>query len=533
MSNVSGVIYELNDTINTFESKVDVHVQNIHRSSTDIDRMTQSVYDKILEFRKSMENGEQKQLAHENIIRIDQIIKEQFSNHETIRRTVMGVVRDFDINLVRNSTIQELSEELWITSSRYWLSYALIAITAWVNNYPDVAKSALGECGRKDAIKTTLFFCLLNLRFGRMETAKRWFQEYFKTLDPTMLQQETAVMLQAFLNGVFGRDKELEYSVASVIDQWISILNEDAAICEELVGAYENYINNINPQAKFSYLNILQYCGNAQELSRTFRDVSKYDEIIAVLKSMDVEAGAQTDDNYTERVDTVLMNLISNYDAEELDLKRQQKYFTLIIRNEGEVDKAEAQYQEEVALEDQKFNIGKQMISWAIYDDGGETDTQVRKFGFRNTKPWFRDAVNRFADRVREQTPLEYSLSIDTWSGVSNGDDYAELSESMKNHYESNKFQNMFVNTLNIVLLLVLVASIGLAFVSIYALIFTAASLGVLAYRVIKAIKEYPKRVQAAQDALSETMNEIGAFRTYVEEQSRKRDDVLSIAEFL
>lgn len=134
--------------------------------------MTQNVYDKILEFRKSMENGEQKQLAHENIIRIDQIIKEQFSNHETIRRTVMGVVRDFDINLVRNSTIQELSEELWITSSRYWLSYALIAITAWVNNYPDVAKSALGECGRKDAIKTTLFFCLLNLRFGRMETAK-------------------------------------------------------------------------------------------------------------------------------------------------------------------------------------------------------------------------------------------------------------------------------------------------------------------------------------------------------------------------
>lgn len=103
----------------------------------------------------------------------------------------------------------------------------------------------------------------------------------------------------------------------------------------------------------------------------------------------------------------------------------------------------------------------------------------------------------------------------------------------MKNHYESNKFQNMFVNTLNIVLLLVLVASIGLAFVSIYALIFTAASLGVLAYRVIKAIREYPKRVQAAQDALSETMNEIGAFRTYVEEQSRKRDDVLSIAEFL
>lgn len=533
MSSVSGVIHELNDTINTFESKVDVHVQSIHRSSTDIDRMTQSVYEKILEFRKSMEQGEQKQLAHENIIRIDQIIKEQFSNHETIRRTVMGVVRDFDINLVRNSTIQELSEELWITSSRYWLSYALIAITAWVNDYPDVAKSALGECGRKDAIKTTLFFCLLNLRFGRMDTAKRWFYEYFKTLDPTMLQQETAVMLQAFLNGIFGRDKELECSVTDVIDQWISIINEDAAICEELVSAYESYINERNPQAKFSYLNILQYCQNAPQLAQSFRDVSKYDEILAVLESMNVEAGAQTDDNYTERVDAVLMNLISNYDAEELELKRQQKYFTLIIKNEGQVEQAEAQYESEVALEDQKFNIGKQMISWAIYDGDEDTDVQVRRFGFRNTKPWFRDAVNRFADRVREEFPLEYPLAIDTWTGVSNGDDYAELSESMKNHYESNKFQNMFVNTLNIAMLIVLVISIGMAFVTLYALIFTAAALGVLAFRVIKAMQDYPKRVQAAQDALAETMNEIAAFRAYFEENSRKRDDVLSMAEFL
>lgn len=238
MSNVSGVIYELNDTINTFESKVDVHVQNIHRSSTDIDRMTQNVYDKILEFRKSMENGEQKQLAHENIIRIDQIIKEQFSNHETIRRTVMGVVRDFDINLVRQhlhpgavrGAVDHLFPLLAFLRADRHHRLGQQATPTW-------QRAPWASAAVRTPIKTTLFFCLLNLRFGRMETAKRWFQEYFKTLDPTMLQQETAVMLQAFLNGVFGRDKELEYSVASVIDQWISILNEDAAICEELGGS--------------------------------------------------------------------------------------------------------------------------------------------------------------------------------------------------------------------------------------------------------------------------------------------------------
>ena len=148
MSNVTGAINDLNNTINNFEANVDVHVNEIRQSSINVDQAASKIYDKILEFREEMEHGEQKQLAHENIIRIDQIIKEQFSNYETIRRTVMGVVRDFDINLVRNSTIQELSEELWLTSSRYWLSYALIAITAWVTDYPDVARYALAESGR-------------------------------------------------------------------------------------------------------------------------------------------------------------------------------------------------------------------------------------------------------------------------------------------------------------------------------------------------------------------------------------------------
>ena len=533
MSNVSGAISELNHTINTFESSVDVHVQNIHQSSLDVDAATERIYEKILQFRQDMEHGEQKQLAHENIIRIDQIIKEQFSNYETIRRTVMGVVRDFDINLVRNSTIQELSEELWITSSRYWLSYALIAITAWVNNYPDVAKNALAECGRKDAIKTTLFFCLLNLRFNRMDAAKKWFYEYFKTLDPTMLQQETAVMLQAFLNGIFGKDKELEYEVIQVIDQWISIINEDAAICEELVSAYETYIHNLNPNVTFDYQAIRDYCSNSEELAKSFKDVSKYQMLLDLLQSLNVEEQVQNESNYSERVDAVLINLISNYDAEELDLRNQQEYFNMIVRNEGEVEKADAQYEAAMALQNEHFNIGKQMIKWAIYDDDDTTDVHVRKFGFQNTKQWFASGLTRFGMKVQQEFPIEYSLQIDTWTGVSNGEDQAELTENMKNYYETNKFHNMYVNTLNIVLLIAVILSAGLAFVTLYSLVVTVAAGAILAFRCIKAAKEYPKRVNSALEALGRTLSEITDFRQYFEVSSNKKDDVLSAAEFI
>ena len=329
MANVYNLINELDGAVNSFQDNINVHVRNVDTTTQRVQATTNQVYQKVSQFRDDLMKGEEKQIAHENIIRLDQVVKEQFGNYEAIRKTIIGIVRDFDINLVRNSTIEELSEELWITSSRYWLSYALIAVTAWVNNYPEVAKNALSEGSRKDAIKTSLFFCLLNLRFDRIETSKNWFKAYCRTLDPTMLQQETAVMIQAFLNGIFGKDKELEYEVIKILDEWISIISEDAQICEQLVNAYYYYVQNLGVKAKFDYQFIANFCTNNEEVQKAFNDVSKFQQIIEMLKSLDVDGEIQTDENYKARVDAILTNLITNYDKEELEVKNQQQYYLL------------------------------------------------------------------------------------------------------------------------------------------------------------------------------------------------------------
>ena len=533
MSYASDAITSLTETINSFKSRVDVKVNDVHNSTAKIQATTQQIYDNIEKFKEKMLLGEEKQIAHENILRIDQIIKEQFSNHVAIRRTVMGIVKDFDINLVRNSTIQELSEELWITSSRYWLSYALIAITAWVNDYPEVARNALAESERKDAIKTTLFFCLMNLRFGRTEAAKKWFFEYFKTLDPTMLQQETAILLQSFLNGIFGKDRELEQEVIQLIDEWISVINDNEEISNELLDSYETYIANTPSPVQFSYQSIILFCKNAAQVENSFKNVSKYDGLIEFVGSLDVETEPQDSENYKSRIDAILMNLISNYDAEELELKKQQEYYRLIVANEGDVERAEAQFKAMEELANNKFNIGKQMIKWAIYDDSDQTDVQVRKFGFQNTKSWFKKAVENFDAKLGEEFPAEYHLQIDTWEGVSNGNDQAEQTESLKNHFENNKFQNMFVNTPNILAAILFVISAGLAFVTLFSLIVTALAGGFLAFRIIKAIKAYPQRVQTAVDNLAACMGEITEFRRFFDEKRTLKDKLLSKVEFL
>lgn len=533
MSGASNAISQLDGSINSFQQRLSGPMNNVYNSSINVNNTTNQIYEKIQQFKTDMMHGEETQLAHENIIRIDQLLKEQFSNHEAIRKTVMGVVRDFDINLVRNSTIQELSEEMWITSSRYWLSYALIAITAWVNDYPEVARNALAESGRRDAIKTTLFFCLMNLRFERMQPAKQWFCEYLKILDPNMLQQETSVLLEAFLNGIFGKDKELEHEVLDLINEWMRILNEDAQACESLVDAYATYIKNLKSPAKFSYQSIAEFCANSEEVRKSFEEVSKYDKLLTLVEELDVESEEQNDENYKARVDAVLTSLISRYDAEELSLKNQQAYYRFVVENEGDTDKAEAQYQQLEELQSESFNIGKQMIRWAMFDNSEATAPQVRKFGFQNTKNWFLDAVNRWDVSLQQGMPVNYHLNIDTWSGVSTGDDQAQQVENMKNYFESNKFHNMFINTPNIALALLFVLSAGLAFVTIYSLVVTVIAAGVLGFRCYQAMQEYPRRVNAALEKLNACMAEIAEFRQYFAEKREFKNTLSSKVEFI
>ena len=364
-----------------------------------------------------------------------------------------------------------------------------------------------------------------------MDAAKKWFFEYVKTLDPTRLQQESAVMLHAFLDGIFGKDLELEQGVLDVIDQWISIINEDAEISGQLITSYQTYLQNLNPNKSFPYEAITRYCTNAEELVSSYIEVSKYDMVLQLLKVLDVDAVERTDENYKDRVDAVLVNLMSNYDDEERQLRNEAEYFNLIIRNEGFTEKAEAQYQAAMSLQKDSFNIGKQMISWAIYDE--TANAGVRKFAFQNTKEWFKSAMDRFSIQMEQAFPIEYRLSIDTWNGISNGYDQAELTENMRNYYETNKFQNMFVNTPNIAAVIIFIASIALAFVTPYSLVATALAVVFLGYRCYKALDEYPKRVEAAMLALRQTLAEIGDFRQYYDENSRKKDTILSETEFI
>lgn len=521
--NTLTAVSRLDETISGFRSSINDSMQEVERTTSQIQQTADEIYDRVSDFKEKMVTSEELQLAQENLIRIDQVIKEQFGDYDRIRRTIIGVVRDFDINLVRNKTMGELSEELWLTSSRYWLSYALIAVTAWVNNYPEVASNALSECSRRDGIKATLFFTLLNLRFGRNDTARRWFANYLHTIDPHFMQQEAAVMLQAYLAGIFGTDKALEAKVNSTIDEWIAVITEDAAACEELVQAYANYIANLRPSAPFSYDALRAFCQNVAEVEENFNNISKYATLKALLDSLDVQEVDQRPDNYKARVDTVLTQLITEYDHEEDELKQQQQYYNLVIANEGHVEDAENQYQEMLRLKNEGFSVGKQFVGWVLYADEGDVDVHVRKFALGRTKAWFNRALTNFANAVAQRAPTSYHLAIDGWTGTTDGSDEDAKLQELQEWFASRKPMEVFFNMANIVAFVIAVICGGCAFLNLYALIGTIVGLAFIGINIWLKLRAWPQRVQKAIDDLHACYQQIGMIRAFNEQAQRTK----------
>ena len=171
-------------------------------------------------------------------------------------------------------------------------------------------------------------------------------------------------------------------------------------------------------------------------------DVSKYQRLIELVESLNVDDEVRTDENYKSRVDAVLMDLISKFDAEELQLRREQEYFNLVVENDGKIAEAQKQYEVYLESEEKSYNIGQQMVNWVVYD--GDLNVHVRKFGLQNTKEWFKAALENWTTKLRARCPLQYPLSIDGWTTTSNGRDLDEQRQSLKNYFESNKFR-MFI----------------------------------------------------------------------------------------
>ena len=115
LSLILGSLRSLQSDIGTVSGQVDVVGSNLAQTRAELSRLEQAFNDFVQADLKAKELG----FAETRQVKIRQEIENKFGQYAIVRRQATGILQAADIQLVRQETIRNATEELMLSTPRY------------------------------------------------------------------------------------------------------------------------------------------------------------------------------------------------------------------------------------------------------------------------------------------------------------------------------------------------------------------------------------------------------------------------------
>ncbi|MFC4334516.1 hypothetical protein [Salininema proteolyticum] len=381
------------------------------------------------------------QLAQTQLNTIRQEVDANFGHYSAVRLHATGILQGMDAGLIPHSTIRQATEELMISTPRYWLAPALVALAAWIRDDKPLADRGLKESLRRDNDKTSLFFALVLRRVERDEPAVRWLSQYLARQDADRLGQEFAVLLDAVANGGFGpAAKELILERGA---SWYDRLVSDEDAVEAQVERWCEYIGSHrrNPPTDFPNLRALSpdwpQLENAYKLSTVFGPAAE--EVRRVY-----EKPLNRSRTLAEQVDNLLQRLVTSFDEEEAPLRRKEAELLDVIGSGGDLDAARKRTAATQEAFDSEINFLDLLSNSALAPEDTGVSRSTQRLAIALCRDWADQAAGRLEAASVAALPDQVNLDIDGWStSVHDATREEDVVAGLTAHFDSRTARDM------------------------------------------------------------------------------------------
>jgi len=354
----------------------------------------------------------------------------EFGHYSVVRRSSVGMLQAFDVGNVSNNAVQAISEELMIQSPRYWLAPGLVALAAWSRDDEGMAKKSIEEAFRRDRSKTSLFFALVLRRQGRNPAAVRWLRHYLASLDPHALTREFAVILEASSYGAFGPAGQA--LVAEKMATWVRELRNNQEIVESQV---KNWIKEIGTRrdvvVQDGYEVLAQLAPGWSEMVQQMESASALPNLIEVYQAVR-DHDSSIPSTLEEQLDQILDALVTDYDEEELPLRREVVYHEAVIEENGDLGRAQERADLLTKALEQTSDVVSLQTMAAINPEALGVSIQTQRVAIGVGQSDFRSAVHRFVANYRAHSVNHLDLNFD---------------QNHSNYAQTYKFTGVTLNT--------------------------------------------------------------------------------------
>lgn len=430
------------------------------------------------------------QLAKQELITLNQKLESDFGHNKELRRTAVGILQANDLN-VRTDTILTQSEELCITTPNYWLAPALVALASWVSASRDIAsgKSAsdhdvqitltsieamLREAYRRECSKTTLFFGLICRRANNIAQANDWFKEYLSFQDPRVVDHTCMVLLNLYSGGLMGHGVE-EQSILGTLADWLDELMADPsnAYQMQLINDWKIKCQELYELANpvpGSYSVLPAFSSTWPALQESMQTTTLHGALLTFLNT-ELEQKDFPEDDKT-LIDGMIADLVTDYDADELPIRREQEYQQLIVDLNGKRKIAEVLR----SIKDDILSETKSFVS--ILSDAARHSTlsgasaSTAVYALRLQMPWVKKAYEEVVQTNHDNTPNQIQIELDNFTGATvDGTDEDRLVNEYVMHANECERQELEASKTGIVQKVALIGGAVLAIIGIIATI--------------------------------------------------------------
>ena len=413
----------IHNDLQTLDSNVGAVNSNIKVVYDEIGSLAKEFHD----FVSVQQRANRLNQAETRLVKIRQELEKKYGHYDIVRRTTTGILQADDIGIVKKDTISNATEELMISTPGYWLAPCLVALAAWINDQPELAEKAIKEGIKRNDEKTSLFFALICRRADRKEACLKWTQRYLANQDEENLDRKTIIVLDAVASGLFGADTE--GVISRQMNEWLQHLEEKPGFTEKQTQQWSEAINlKRKPIDTSSYTYLRKYSKTWPVLEDILEGAHLHAEMLEYLIGI-FEQKVSTA-TVREQLDDILDSLVTDFDDEELPLRKEEKFEQFIVDFRGDESRARQNMNvEQTAFETHK-DFTQLLTDAAMKPETAHSSVSTQKFAFALSRDWVMNAYNDVVAQNRMKIPNEIEINVDTFNDTTvDGQNENELLE--------------------------------------------------------------------------------------------------------
>lgn len=506
------------------------------------DLSTKHVFDALNELTTQYLAFKQISTASKNVTQFTDEYHTRFSYYNELRRISLGYVVGLDSHMISSENARKKVEKAYLQNTEYWLAYCISAVMLWAGNEPEAAQRAMHKSLSIHYFNACLFYLLINLRFNRIDAAKKWYVNYLDRADMNDLGEEWQYLLQAYLFGAFGSDETFQNAVAQCFKNMLAqveVTTVDFAkkFTQKAIEFAELYVH----KSELEYTTLRRTCGEYEEMHSLLSTAEKNAEIARYYDALASAEESESED-LPQRIENVLYALVNDYDEDERKVVQKIKYNEAIISARGDIALAQANYDAMFAQQQKKKNLGDLLLSWAFADNSSQADVSVKRFSISFMKEAIAKGFEKFVEGYRTREKEKYTFTIDDCTLVCGEEDYVEAERKLDAHYDKNKLRDTFRDkfvliysgmcAFSVLLLLILLANFSPVILTIAILVGLAGSF-LLWRRIVDMGRILLEKKRKGKLLMKQALEELAQWRSAYRAADAQSTDMLSaIARF-